>query len=128
MGGHGRALWQEGRRAFVGMGNHRRAGGREGMGRAAHYKMQESRIFYQVRNANSGETLKQKTDFPLPSKCSLKVTRCLRDRKCPLVWWARQCVSVPRHYASKSLEKYRDKYNLVTIYLTTIENKYTVSV
>ena len=27
MGGHGRALWWEGRRAFVGMGNHGRAGG-----------------------------------------------------------------------------------------------------
>ena len=42
MGGHGRALWQEGRRAFVGMGNHGRVGAQEGMGRAAYYKMQES--------------------------------------------------------------------------------------
>ena len=50
MGGHGRALWREGRRAFVGMGNHSRAGGREyrravrlnvggsGGGRASYHK------------------------------------------------------------------------------------------
>ena len=51
MGGHGRALWWEGRRAFVGMGNHGRAGGREGMGRAAYYKMQDSPTLNMVWNA-----------------------------------------------------------------------------